>query len=136
MYIPRIHWVWALRNHGWTVVTSHLHTLETRISYVPIICFRLFFQHAISNIPDDLGSCLVEPYVTPSNCGGYRITLWPFVSAPHVQPVRLLVSARVYQPWYSIFLSQQTSISRAYQHQNQPAKLYEIPRIRYRSIHP
>ena len=38
-----------------------------------------------------------------------------------IHPVRLLVSARAYQPWYSIFLSQQTSTSRAYQPRNQPA---------------
>ena len=33
----------------------------------------------------------------------------------YFQPVRLLVLARAYQPWYSIFLSQRTSTSRAYQ---------------------
>jgi len=37
------------------------------------------------------------------------------------QPVRLLVSAVAYQPWYNIFLSQQTSTSQAYQPKNQPA---------------
>ena len=38
-----------------------------------------------------------------------------------IQPVRLLVSVRAYQPANSAFLSQQTSISRAYQPRNQPA---------------
>ena len=38
-----------------------------------------------------------------------------------IQPVRLLVSARAYQPANSVFLSQQTSTSRAYQPRNQPA---------------
>ena len=40
---------------------------------------------------------------------------------PNIQPVRLLVSARAYQPANSVFLSQQTSTSRAYQPRNQPA---------------
>ena len=39
-----------------------------------------------------------------------------------MQRVRLLVSARAYQPANNIFLSQQTSISRTYQSRNQPAK--------------
>ena len=37
------------------------------------------------------------------------------------QPVRLLISARAYQPVNIVFLSRQTSISRAYQPRNQPA---------------
>ena len=37
------------------------------------------------------------------------------------QPVRLLVSARAYQPANSVFLSQQNSTSRAYQPKNQSA---------------
>ena len=37
-----------------------------------------------------------------------------------IQHVRLLVSARAYQPANSVFLSQQTSTSRAYQPRNQP----------------
>jgi len=39
----------------------------------------------------------------------------------HIQSVRLLISVRAYQPANSIFLSQQTSISRTYQSRNQPA---------------
>ena len=39
----------------------------------------------------------------------------------YIQPVRLLVSARAYQTANSIFLSQQTSTSRAHQPRNQPA---------------
>jgi len=38
-----------------------------------------------------------------------------------IQPVRWLVSVRTYQPANSAFLSQQTSISQAYQPRNQPA---------------
>jgi len=38
------------------------------------------------------------------------------------QPVRLLVSAGVYQPANSVFLSQQASTSQAYRPRNQPAK--------------
>ena len=38
-----------------------------------------------------------------------------------MQRVRLLVSARAYQPANNIFLSQQTSISRTYQPRNPPA---------------
>jgi len=41
----------------------------------------------------------------------------------HNQLVRLLVSARTYQPANSIFLSQQTSTSRPYQSRNQPNRL-------------
>ena len=37
------------------------------------------------------------------------------------QPVRLLVSVRTYQAANSVFLSQQTSTSQAYQPRNQPA---------------
>ena len=40
-----------------------------------------------------------------------------------VQPVRLLVSVRAYQPTNSVFPSQQTSTSRAYQPRNQPANM-------------
>ena len=43
-----------------------------------------------------------------------------FTSSVHIQPVRSLVSARAYQPANSVFLSQQTSTSRAYQPRNQP----------------
>ena len=42
------------------------------------------------------------------------------------QPVRLLVSARAYQPANSVFLSQQTSISRVYQPRNQPANMPKV----------
>ena len=42
-------------------------------------------------------------------------------NAEHIQLVRLLVSARAYQPANSVFLSQQISTSRAYQPRNQPA---------------
>jgi len=38
-----------------------------------------------------------------------------------IQPVRLLVLTRAYQPWYSIFLTQQTSTSRVYQSRNRSA---------------
>jgi len=37
------------------------------------------------------------------------------------QHIRLLVAAIAYQPWYSVFLSQQTSTRQAYQSRNQPA---------------
>jgi len=39
------------------------------------------------------------------------------------QPVRLLVSARTYQPANSVSLSQQISINRVYQLRNQPANM-------------
>jgi len=38
------------------------------------------------------------------------------------QPVRLMVSAKAYQPANSVFLSQQTSTSWAYHPRNQPCK--------------
>jgi len=44
-----------------------------------------------------------------------------YVSVVLSEPVRLLVSARAYQPANSVFLSQQTSTSRAYQPKNQLA---------------
>ena len=44
----------------------------------------------------------------------------------YIQPVRLLVLARAYQPWYNIFLSQQTSINRAYQARNQPTNRLHV----------
>jgi len=48
--------------------------------------------------------------------------LYLYAQAGNVYPAcSLVVSAKAYQPWYSIFLSQQTSTSQAYQPRNQPA---------------
>ena len=49
------------------------------------------------------------------------IYMRPYPVGSIIQLIRLLVSARTYQPANSVFLSQQTSTSRAYQPRNQPA---------------
>ena len=51
---------------------------------------------------------------------------------PDNQHVRLLVSARAYQLANNVFLSQQTSTSRAYQPRNQQAnRLYDVINISF-----
>ena len=60
-------------------------------------------------------ACLLQQRAMPTHCGAR------FIGEPHKQPVRLLVSARAYQPANSVFLSQQISTSRAYQPRNQLA---------------
>jgi len=55
-------------------------------------------------------------------------TMFILLHSITTQPVRLLVSAKAYQPANSVFLSQQTSTStsRAYQPRNQPANRLTI----------
>ena len=45
-----------------------------------------------------LTQCLVQPNVTQSNCGGYWVTLWSFVSAPHVMRYTLESDTALFTP--------------------------------------